>query len=153
VPDVFEVPLVLETPLFCLKKLTKEDAKKDYEAIMSSIEYLQGTFGPNSIWPVKDLTVKENLLSIELHEKEFESKTTFAYSITSLEQEYLGCAYIYPSDKEGFDAVAFTWVRESKKQVDKEVYKIVKKWLEEKWPFKNIAWPGRNISWDEWNAP
>jgi len=27
---------------------------------------------------------------------------------------------------------------------------IVKKWINEKWPFKKVAYLGRDISWDEW---
>lgn len=153
VPAGFNVPLVLETSKFRLRMLSQKDAEKDYGATMSSVNHLKGTFGPKSIWPVEDLTLKENRVSIQLHEDAFRSRTAFAYSALSHDKnEYLGCVYIYPSDKQGFDAVAFMWVKESEKQIDPELYQTVKDWLGERWPFKNVAWPGRNISWDEWDA-
>ena len=42
------------------------------------------------------------------------------------------------------------WVRESKKELDKVLFDIVVKWLNEEWLFKNPGFPGRLISWDDW---
>jgi len=55
--------------------------------------------------------------------------------------------------KEDFDAEVYMWVRKSAfdEGLDPVLYKSVRKWISEKWPFKKVAYPGREISWDEWN--
>lgn len=51
VPSVFKVPEKLETEKFRLRMLTVNDVVKDYDAVMTSVEHLQGVFGPHSKWP------------------------------------------------------------------------------------------------------
>ena len=44
-------------------------------------------------------------------------------------------------------------VRESEvsKGLDEHLFETVKKWIDDKWPFKNPGYPGRNIDWQSWN--
>ena len=84
------------------------------------------------------------------HQGEFEKRSSFAYTVLNLDEtECLGCVYIYPSKKKSFEVDVFYWVRQSMLYLDKELGLVVRKWLEEKWPFKKIAYPGRDISWKE----
>lgn len=154
VPADFKIPEVLETDRFRLRPLVIEYAEKDYDAIMTSIEYLSKakTFGPWSDWPVSDLTLEEDKMSIEWHEGEAEKRAGFAFTVMSLDDSRcLGCAYIYPSDFVGYDAVAMTWVRQSEVEngLDGDLFLAVKKWIAEKWPFEKVAYPGRDVGWDE----
>ena len=68
------------------------------------------------------------------------------------EEVCLGCLYVYPSDKEDYDAKIMMWVRQSelKNGLDEHVFKNVKAWIEDSWTFKNPEFPGREISWQDW---
>lgn len=151
VPKDFEVPDKLETDKFRLRMLTINDVDKDYDAVMSSIDRLQGVFGLEHRWPYPELSHEQDLIDLGWHQKEFQNKTSFAYTVMNLhETECLGCVYIYPSDKETYDAMIIIWVRESRKELDDELYETVANWIKEKWLFKNPGYPGRQISWDGW---
>jgi hypothetical protein len=64
VPDIFKVPEKLETDKFRLCMLTVNDVVKDYDAVMTSVDHLQGTFGKQSTWPSKDLTLEQDLIDL-----------------------------------------------------------------------------------------
>jgi hypothetical protein len=154
IPKNFKIPEILKTDRFLLRMLTIHDVKKDYDAVMSSIEYLQKTqpFGSNHKWPTKELTYEQDLIDLGWHQKEFQKRTSFAYTVMNPnETECLGCVYIYPSTNPNYDAIIMMWVRQSEvtNGLDEILFPSVKKWIEKKWPFKRVAYPGREISWDE----
>jgi len=154
VPQDFKVPEVLEIGKFRLRMLTIKDVDKDYDAVMTSLDHLRGIFGPHSKWPTKDLTREQDLIDLGWHQKEFQRMTSFAYTVMNLDEtKCLGCVYIYPPTKKGFDAEVYMWVRKSEldKRLDKVLHETVKKWIEKEWPFKKVAYPGREISWREWS--
>ncbi len=120
---------------------------------MSSIDHLKGVFGPYIDWPYKELTLRQNLIDLARFEKESQMRVSFCYTVLDKEEnKCLGCMYILPSPKPQFEIILFSWVRKSEydKGLDKELYKFIKKWIKEKWPFKSSAWPGREISWKDW---
>ncbi len=154
-PKDFKVPEQLETNRLCLRMLKVSDVVKDYDAVMSSVEHLQKTkpFGPNKKWP-KGLTVEQNLIDLGWHQKEFQMRSSFAYTVMNLdESKCLGCIYLEPSSKPNYEAKVFLWVRQSEVEsgLDEHLFESVKKWISEKWPFKKVAYPGRDISWDKWH--
>ena len=152
IPNNFNPPQTLVADEFILRMLTVDDAVKDYDAVMTSVDHVRGVFGPNSPWPMEDLTFEEELASLELHQKEFREQSSFAYAMMSLdESRCLGCVYIMPSDNARYDAVAVMWVRKSELSngLDEKLFSAVRDWIAKEWPFKNIAYPGRKISWDE----
>ncbi len=153
VPERFSVPEELQTDKFRLRMLTVNDVIKDYDAVMTSIDHLKGVFGPHSKWPSTDLTLEQDLIDLGWHQKEFQKRSSFAYTVMNLsESRCLGCVYIYPARKKGYDAEVYLWVRKSefKKGLDSELFFHVNRWMGEKWPFKNIAYPGREINWNIW---
>lgn len=150
--DDFKIPILLVNEKIRIRPLTIEDASKDYDAVMSSIDHLNGIFGNN--WPPNDLTFEEEILSLKMHQRDMENRASFTYSVLNLdESKCLGCVYIYPSHIPSFDAVVFLWVRKSEYEngLDDFLYSTVKKWLKERWSFTNVAFPGREISWEKWN--
>lgn len=154
IPQDFVVPEALDTDKFRLRMLKVTDVVKDYDAVMTSIKHLQGIFGPRSKWPSKDLTLEQDLIDLGWHQKEFQTRSSFAYTVMNLdESQCLGCVYIFQPRKEGFDTEVYMWVRKSANNegLDPVLNEAVKKWISEKWPFKKVAYPGREISWDEWN--
>lgn len=146
VPNDFKIPEDFLTEHFKARMLTIHDVIKDYEAVMSSVEHLQGALDPNSSWP-KDLTLEQNLIDLGWHQKEFQRKTSFAYTVMSPDEKTcLGCFYIYPSDDANYEVVVYMWVRKSAydKGLDPVLEKTVKKWMQEKWPFDKVFYFGRN---------
>ncbi len=122
---------------------------------MSSIDHLAGIFGPGSSWPSADLTFEQDLIDLGWHQKEFQIRSSFTYTVMNLDEcRCLGCVYIYPSEKEGYDARVVLWVRQSeiKKDLDEKLFSAVKIWLSEEWWFTAVAFPGRQLSWQEWDS-
>jgi len=68
------------------------------------------------------------------------------------ESSCLGCLYIYPCRKTGYDAIVSMWVRTSEliNNLDSELYSCVKTWVDEAWPFSRPAYPGREIAIEDW---
>lgn len=152
VPCNFNPPPTFEINRFRLRMLTVDDVIKDYDAIMTSIDHLKGTFGPNSPWPVDDLSLEEDLAAIHWHQEEFNKRASFAYTVVNLdESQCLGCVYVLPSDSERYDAMVVLWVRKSElaNGLDEKLFSSVQTWIEREWPFRNVAYPGRKIDWDE----
>ena len=155
VPMDFTMPEKLETDGFRLRMLTVDDVVKDYDAVMTSVEHLQGAFGSRSKWPSPDLTLEQDLIDLGWHQKEFQKRSSFAYTVMNLsESQCLGCVYITPPRKQRYDAEVYIWVRKSElaKGLDSVLFMAVKKWIEQKWPFRNVAYPGREIEWETWET-
>jgi len=153
VPPNFKVPQTLETLEFRLRMLTVNDVVKDYDAVMTSVDHLK-TIWPDDSWP-EGLTIEQNLIDLGWHQKEFQIRQSFAYTMVNLsESRVMGCVYIDPSWKEGYDAVVYLWARQSELAADLEnrLFAAVKIWLSSEWPFRKVAYPGREIDWDTWNA-
>ena len=155
VSEDFKVPDTLENEHFRIRMLTVNDVVKDYDAVMSSIDHLQGVFGPNSGWPSKDLSFEQDLIDLGWHQKEFQMGSSFTYTVVSLdESQVVGCLYIFPTKKGDYNASITMWVRASEVDngLDAILFDAVKKWISEGWPFKKVAYPGREISWEQWKA-
>ena len=153
VPMEFAVPSELSTASFTLRMLSVDDVEKDFEAVTSSAARVSKVW-PESGWPA-GLTLRQNLIDLGWHEKEFQNRTSFAYTMVAPdESQVLGCVYFYPTDKVGYDAEVFLWVRESEAaaDLDAELFEIVQQWLASDWPFENPAYPGRTISWEQWDS-
>lgn len=155
VPAEFKVPDTIQNEHFRIRMLTVNDVVKDYDAVMTSIEHLQGVFGPESKWPSKNLTLEQDLIDLGWHQKEFQRRSSFTYTVVKLdESEVIGCIYIFPANKKDYDAEITMWVRTSVLQegIDSLLFSTVKQWIKKEWPFKKVAYPGREISWVEWNS-
>lgn len=154
VADDFEVPEVLETARLRLRPLTINDAVKDYDAVMTSEQRLRTVHDPGGEWPL-GLTLEQDIIELGWHQAEFQLRSSFAYTVVSLdESEVMGCMYIYPTRKPGYDVEITMWVRQSRvdEGLDEHLFETVENWIEEKWPFASPAYPGRRISFDEWRA-
>ena len=138
VPDDFEVPDVLEHERFRLRKLTVDDVVKDFDAICDRVDH-RGNPRPPFVE-----TVAENLVDLGWHQREFELRRSFAYTIVAPdESRVLGCAYIDPSDTH--DARVWMWVRRDAYEdgLDPVVEAALREWLERDWPFQRVAWGKR----------
>ncbi len=154
VPPDFVVPERLEGDGFFLRMLSVDDVDKDYEAVMASAGRVKGLLDPASPWP-DGLTLKDNLIDLAWHQREFALRHSFAYTVmASGEDRCLGCCYIFPSNAPGYDAAVFYWARAGTNADarDAELGTCLRIWLRDVWPFKNAAFPGRDVPWHEWLA-
>lgn len=153
IPTDFKVPETLEAVEFRLRMLTVRDVVMDYDAVMSSVEHLR-TIWPGSGWP-DGLTLEQNLIDLGWHQKEFQTRRSFAYTVvTPTESRVIGCVYIDPTRKREYDAVVFLWARQSELAagLENRLFATVKAWIAKDWPFQKVAFPGREIAWDVWRS-
>jgi hypothetical protein len=153
VPPEFEIPAKLETKEFRLRMLTVNDVVKDYDAVMTSVAHLK-TIWPGGSWP-EGLTFEQDLIDLGWHQKEFQMRRSFAYTVvTPSESQVIGCVYINPTAKRGYDAVVSLWARQSElaSGLESRLYSEVREWIAREWPFKKVAFPGRDIDWTTWRT-
>jgi hypothetical protein len=139
VPDGFEVPRGLEHERFRLRKLTIDDVVKDFEAINERVDH-EGVPQP----PFVD-TVSLNLVDLGWHQKEFDLRRSFAYTVvTRDESRVLGCVYLNPS--ETHDARVRLWVRRSAFEdgLDPVLEGAVREWVATCWPFERVTFQERD---------
>jgi len=149
----FKVPATLETAEFRLRMLTVNDVVKDFDAVITSVDHLKAVFGSGG-WP-EGPTLEQNLIDLGWHQKEFQRRRSFAYTVvTPSESRVIGCVYINPTPKRGYDAVVFLWARQSelKGGLETRLNAAVHEWLAKDWPFKKVAFPGRDIEMAAWQS-
>jgi hypothetical protein len=138
VPDDFDVPDGFERERFRLRMLTVDDVVKDFEAICDRIDH------NGSPQPLFVDTVARNLVDLGWHQKEFELRRSFAYTVVAPdESRVLGCVYIKPS--ETHHARVQMWVRRHawEEGLDPLVEAALREWLERDWPFTTVDWGER----------
>ncbi len=154
-PADFDVPERLETERFRLRPLTVHDVVKDYDAVMSSREHLWHQLGQAWGWPPANLTLEQDLIDLGWHHKEFQRRSSLAYAVMSPDEaRLLGCVYVDPARRAGYDAEVWLWVRASELAtgLDELLYATVRRWIDERWPFGRVAYPGRELPWDQYDA-
>ena len=152
----FIVPERIEQANYVLRPLTVLDVAHDYDAVMSSKESLRHIFCANDAdWPADTMTLEDNYRDLERHQRDFEQRRGFTYTMETPDaQRCLGCVYIYPCQRGGYDAQVHYWVRDSMKPLglEEELGAFLRQWLRDAWPFRNPVFPGREVSWQEWGA-
>lgn len=153
VPRDFIVPTLVETDRFRIRPLTIHDVVKDDDAVMTSQQHLRATLPWG--WPPPDLTLEQDLIDLGWHQKEFQMETSFDYAVMSPDEaRLLGCVYVDPTDKAGYDAEVCWWVRadELETGLAQELEATVRRWIAADWPFSKVGYPGRDMTWDAWDA-
>ncbi|MBD2157876.1 GNAT family N-acetyltransferase [Leptolyngbya sp. FACHB-16] len=120
---------------------------------MTSTAHLR-RLNPGGTWP-EGLTLEQNLIELGWHQREFQRRTSFAYTVvTPPEDRVLGCVYINPTLKRDYDADIYLWARESELQggLEQRLLTTVKGWVSKEWPFRNVVYPGRDITWEQYQA-
>ena len=141
IPLDFAVPTFAETAFFKLRPLTIHHVVKDYDAVMTSRDDLWRRFGEVWGWPADDLTLEQDLIDLAWHQKEFQTKSSFAYTVLNLEEsQVLGCVYVYPSKLQDIDAEIWFWIRQSAlaSNLEQQLYCFITRWLTKRWPFNTV---------------
>jgi hypothetical protein len=150
IPRDFVIPEPPATDEFVLTPLRVDHVVLDYEAVMSSRERLWSLFGEGWGWPRSDLSLMQDLVDLGWHQKEFQLRRAFNWAVlTPDEKSLLGCCYLDPSERPGFHAEAFYWVRSDRIEsgLEDRVGAVFRTWIAGEWRFRNVAFPGRDDPW------
>ena len=134
-PDNFKVPLKYSGNGFELKPLTIASNESDFKAVNNNVDRL----GKHLNYPKH--SKEQNLIDLGYHQKEMQKKASFTYTITRLgDTKNIGCLYIYPSDRQGFEVEVTYWL--TREGYERGLYSVIddeiKVWLEKSWPFKSV---------------
>lgn len=150
IPEDFQPPALI-TDTYIARKLCAKDVYLDYIAVMSSIDTIHKV--RNSNWPKPTLTIEDDLIDLSWHQREFEFRSSFAYTVMNKEEtKCLGCIYLYPTDEkvndnEKYDVEISWWV--TTESYGEGFYEVlsqdIKHWIEQKWPFKKVYWSNREL--------
>jgi hypothetical protein len=155
VPFGQPVPTRAETALFVVRPLLVTDAEADHEAWSSGVEELQGTFGPGSVWPADDMTLEDNVLDLAWHQREHESRGSFAFTVVDPDDvRCLGCIYLSPARKVGYQVEVHHWARPrgGPPELEQALGDFVREWVQDAWPLDGVLHPGLDVDWDTYLA-
>ncbi len=146
IEDGVEVPLRLASDLFVLEPLTGSHNVADHAAWTSSIDHIRASpgFGPHRDWPSEGMSLAENLRDLENHDKDFQERTGFTFTVLDPEQpdEVIGCVYMYPDSTGEREIEVRSWVTASRADLDGPLREAVVAWLHEAWPFTSVRYAG-----------
>ncbi len=135
-PD-FAVPPGAVTTLFVLEPLGTQHNAADLAAWTSSIAHIRATPGfAGRPWPDRPLSLEENETDLVRHAEDFATRTGFTYTVLDpTSGEVVGCVYLYPPRRAGYDVEVRSWVTADRADLDKPLYQFVCEWLIGAWPF------------------
>jgi hypothetical protein len=144
VPDDFEPPVALDGPGFRLEPLTGEHNARDHAAWSGSMEHIHRTPGfQQGNWP-HEMTPDQNLADLIRHDKDFQARRGFTYTVLDPDDDVVGCVYIYPLAGDPTAANVSSWVTEARADLDTPLYIAVSEWLERDWPFPRVEYGARD---------
>ncbi|HVG68832.1 MAG TPA: hypothetical protein VM785_11590 [Gaiellales bacterium] len=144
VPDDFEPPVALDGPGFRLEPLTGEHNARDHAAWSGSMEHIHRTPGfQQGNWP-HEMTLDQNMADLIRHDKDFQARRGFTYTVLDPDDDVVGCVYIYPLAGDPSAANVSSWVTEARADLDAPLYHAVSEWLERDWPFPRVEYGARD---------
>jgi len=146
VPAGFDPPTSLLTDRFRLEPLGPQHNEADHAAWMSSIGHIRATPGyPDGDWPpLSGMTLEENLADLRRHAVHFASGIGFTFTVLDpVDDDVIGCVYLYPSASEEYDVTVQSWVRADRADLDGPLAAAVANWLATDWPWERLDRCGR----------
>lgn len=138
----FAAPTRFEGNGFRLVPLLPEHNDRDYAAWTASIYHIRSTPGfGGADWP-RPMSLEANLADLERHARDFTNREGFTYTVLDGD-DVIGCVYIYPSHRKGYDAAVRSWVTAAREEMDVTVWRDVSRWLTDQWPFTNPDYAAR----------
>ncbi|WP_030410769.1 GNAT family N-acetyltransferase [Streptomyces sp. NRRL S-1448] len=155
-PKNFLHPVRVDVPGgFHLRPIRGADTDLDYPAVMGSRERLWSIYGQAWGWPPASMTYEQDREDLERHEREIAAHESFNYALfDDAGTALLGCVYIDPARKVGFDAEISWWVVDDRvgTALEHALDALVPRWIADEWPFERPCFVGRDLSWQEWLA-
>lgn len=146
VPDRFDPPTSLAADGFRLEPLGERHNRADHAAWTSSIAHIRSTPGyPDGSWPPQEgMSLEDNARDLRRHEADFAAGTGFTFTVLDPhESDVLGCVYLYPPEREGYDVTVQSWVRADRVELDTVLAEAVAAWLDVDWPWQRPDRCGR----------
>src|SRR5580658_9825696 len=124
VPRDFVVPTGAVGTVFVLEPLRPEHNAADRAAWTSSIDHIRATPGfVGRPWPDRPFSLEENEADLVSHAEDFAKRTGFTYTVLDpATRDVVGCVYLYPARREGYDVDVRSWVRADRADLDKPLY-------------------------------
>ena len=137
VPPDFVVPTGAVNTFFVLERLGPEHNVADLAAWTSSIDHIKATPGfAGRSWPDRPFSLEENETDLARHAEDFVKRTGFAYTVLDPSSgDVVGCVYLYPPRRSGYDLDVRSWVTADRADLDKPLYEFVCEWIARAWPF------------------
>jgi hypothetical protein len=137
VPADFAVPAGFRSELFVLEPLGVQHNVADHAAWTSSIDHIKATPGfAGRSWP-EPMSLEENAGDLVQHARDFADRTGFTYTVLDPGSgDVMGCVYLYPSRRSGYDVDVRSWVRADHAGLDQPLHDLVRQWLAGAWPFQ-----------------
>jgi hypothetical protein len=143
VPDDFDPPVGVVTPQFRLEPLGPQHNEADYAAWTSSMQHIRDTPGfATGSWPHK-MTIDQNRDDLLRHQRDFQARMGFTYTVLGDDDDVIGCVYIYPLASEPGAALVESWVRADRAELDVPLHRAVSDWLARDWPFRRVDYAER----------
>ena len=139
---------------FIVRPLTPSDVALDYDAVMSSRDFLIH-WEQDPPYPPEDFSVEDNLKDLEKMFRAHQHGSRYTYTVmNAAETEVLGCVYLIPNDDRMYltaevtshdgtnlatvDATVSFWVRPSTWDdgFEREVLGAILEWLQSDWSIK-----------------
>ena len=76
---------------------------------------------------------------------QWDGRKSFPFAVLNREgTKELGCFYLRPSSKEGYDVVATMWVTQEAfdQGFEDQLFRDMQTWVAKAWPFRKVAWRG-----------
>ena len=87
-------------------------------------------------WPAP-MSLEENAADLVKHAQDFADRTGFTYTVLDpASGDVIGCVYLYPPRRSGYDVDVRSWVRADHAGLDKPLHDLVRQWLADAWPFQ-----------------
>lgn len=155
-PVDFQHPLhVPVTARHHLRPIRATDVDLDLPAVNSSRERLFSIYGPAWSWPPVAMTREQDEADLARHEQEIRDHLSFNYALFDHDETaLLGCVYLDPATRSGFDVEVSWWVVDGQvgSALEASLESLVPTWLRDHWPFTRPVFPGRDLSWAEYLA-
>jgi hypothetical protein len=85
------------------------------------------------------MSLEENLADLQRHAGDFARRRGFTYTVLeSSSDDVIGCVYIYPSTRDGYDVDVQSWVRADRAELDGPLSVAVSEWLTAEWPLEHV---------------
>ncbi|HEX5165799.1 MAG TPA: hypothetical protein VFV93_10420 [Thermomicrobiales bacterium] len=156
-PEHAAIPVEWRTQDLWLRVLRPDVTELDFAALMESRERLR--LWSDSTWPSDDFTLQENERDLIEHEREWEDREAFAYTVLNSDgRRCEGCVYVTPFASSmrhrGYDpiaqgtpfaedaaAVSF-WVRDSAlaRDLDRQLLAGLREWFQTEWPLSQVIY-------------
>ena len=135
-PDDFVVPMPPPHSDFVFEVLGPEHNESDLAAWSTSFDQIRSSPGwENSAWPARVYSPEENLADLLEHRDHHERRLDFAWTVLDPgTRAVIGCVYLKPPPADGDPAIAKSWVRADRANLDEVLRAHLSPWWEAAWP-------------------